>query len=177
MRNKYLTTVLVVAAAITAAAFEVPTQALRSTAPVSQDLVVSNLNNTAGVTLNKNTTNYLITARNAGTTKFTVDTNGTINSASLTASLPVFSDASKNITTKTVSDAKIALGIVVTNVAMGASFTKSNSWNGSFSSTPFVALGGPSNQLAHVVGKNSTGIIVGVFTTNTTVDIIAIGAP
>lgn len=182
MKLKALLLIAIAAVAawvINAATFDVPTQKLRTTAPVSQDLLVTNANNTVGVTVQKSSASVskLISASHAGTAMFTVETNGTINSAALTASLPVFSDSSKNLSSKTIANTLLALGIQKGTVSMAALDQQTNTFSTAFSSAPVIVFTGPTNALPHLVTVSATGFTVGTDGTNHTIQWIAIGAP
>lgn len=73
-----LSLVLIGLTVFAADSFTIPTQALRGTAPISQDLTVTNVNDTVGLTVNKPATNNasLLELRRGGTIIFAVPTNG-----------------------------------------------------------------------------------------------------
>ncbi|KAF0176443.1 MAG: Uncharacterized protein FD161_2982 [Limisphaerales bacterium] len=137
MKHKLLLTLALaaVAAVVLHAAnpFTVPTQALRTTAPVSQDLLVTNANNTVGVTVNKSSASVskLLSLSHAGTAKFTVETNGAVTSASLTATTVPYADASKVLVSSAVTPTELGYLSGVTSALQTQLAAKLPQTNGS----------------------------------------------
>lgn len=128
-----LALVAVAAVVLQAADFTVPTQALRTTAPVSQDLLVTNANNTVGLTVNKSSTSVskLLSLSHAGTAKFSVETNGAVTSASLTATTVPYADASKVLVSSAVTPTELGYLSGVTSAVQTQFAAKLPQTNGS----------------------------------------------
>ncbi len=184
MKIKLLLTLAIAAVAavvIHAADFDVPTQKLRATAPVSQDLHVTNANDTVGLTVSKSSASVSKLAKfnHTGTTVLSVETNGTITSASLTASLPLFSDSAKGITSKSIANTLLALGIQSGSATSAADGTFTNTFGTAFGGTPKVIMT-PVNSVTAtntVVSASTTAFIGRVNTAGVVVNWVAIGTP
>jgi hypothetical protein len=113
-----------------AASFTVPTQDLRATGPISNDLTVTNLNNTVGLKVNKasTVTSNLVELSHGGTLKFVVPTNG------------VISTASGGLGTNTVAGMKSVLGIQAGTVTTAGDATVTNTFSPAFSSAPICVM-------------------------------------
>ncbi len=184
MKIKHLLALALVAVAavvIQAADFDVPTQKLRATAPVSQDLLVTNANDTVGLTVSKSSASVSKLAKfnHNGTTVASVETNGTINSAALTASLPVFTDSSKNLSSKTIANTLLALGIQSGSVTSSADNTVTNTFSTAFSSAPKVTTTPFNSTTATntVTSVTTSNFVVNVGKASVVVHWFAIGAP
>lgn len=110
----------------------------------------------------------------------TLTVTGMTNSA-LTASLPVWSGADKTIVSKSVLDAKRALGIDAGSATASADGTVTNTFNVTFSSAPIVvttpvdATGAILTNAVHTI--TTTTCIINVGSSGATVNWIAVGAP
>jgi hypothetical protein len=173
-------------ALVFAADFTVPTQALRGTAPISQDLHVTNVNNTVGLTVDKGPagTANLVEVRHGGVEKFTVRTNSiTLPSpttvSNLTASLPVFSDASKVLVSKSVADTLTALGVASGTGITVANGTVTNAFGFTFSSVPVVISTqiGEDTTLTNVISVTTSNFVLRTSKATQTNKWIAVGAP
>lgn len=113
MKLKHLLALALVAVAAivlhAADPFTVPTQSLRTAAPVSQDLLVTNANNTVGLTVQKSTASVLPLGKfvHGGTTMFSIETNGAPTIAALTASTVPYANASKVLTSSAVTPTEL----------------------------------------------------------------------
>jgi hypothetical protein len=151
--------------------FTVPTQSLRGTAPVSQDLLVTNVNNTVPLTINKGDTlnTNFIELRSAGSLKFAIPSNG------LT---PI---AYGGTGTSSVAGVKRNLGIDTGSCVSSGDGTVTQAFAFTFASAPkvFLTQTGTNNwsrtNVAHTI--TTTNFIVNTTVASVTNQWLAIGAP
>ena len=105
----------------------------------------------------------------------------TVTNSDFTASLPVWADADKILVTKTIANAKLALGIQTGTCITGAGGKITNTFSTAFSSAPNVTISqtglgtySPTNAVMFVT---TTNFAVNTSDANVTNQWIAIGAP
>lgn len=100
------------------------------------------------------------------------------NSTNFAASLPVFTDASKNLTNHTISTTLLLLGIQAGTVAAAADGTITQAFTSAYSSAPVVVVGSTAtNENAHLLSATTSNFIAATLTAGSNINWIAIGPP
>ncbi len=103
---------------------------------------------------------------------------GLLTNSSLSASLPVFTDANKALVSKTIANTQLALGIQRGSNYISNDFSVTNTFTQAYSAVPVVvACGSTTNSFVGVTSITTSNFIVLANKTNQTFFWTAIGAP